>query len=224
MTAPLVIFGAGGFAREVLQVALDINQAKPTWTALGFLVDPAYGAPNTVHGLPVLGSIAWLSSHPDVSIIVAVGSSAARYRIVQAIRAAGHSLFARLVHPYAWMGRRIEIGEGSVICAGSLITTDIEIGQHVHVNIGATVGHDAVLHDFVTLNPNVSVSGNVTLHKGVEVGTGSVLIPEAHVGDWSVIGAGSVVTKPLPSNTTAVGAPARAIGTRNNGWHESAVR
>jgi sugar O-acyltransferase (sialic acid O-acetyltransferase NeuD family) len=126
-----------------------------------------------------------------------------------------------LIHPRAWVGQHVDIGEGSILCAGALITTDIRINRQVHVNIGATIGHDSILEDFVTLNPSVNISGNVKLEEGVEVGTNSVVIPGCVVGNWSIIGAGSVVTKNLPPNITAVGAPAKAIKGRAPGWHES---
>ena len=108
-----------------------------------------------------------------------------------------------------------------MVCAGCQITTDIEIGDHAHVNLGCTIGHDTKLVAFVTLNPGVNLSGNVTLAEGVEVGTGSILIPKVDVGAWSIIGAGSVVTSSLQANVTAVGAPAKAIKSRPNGWHEA---
>jgi len=101
------------------------------------------------------------------------------------------------------------------------MTTDIHIGEHVHINIGCTIGHDAVLSGFVTLNPSVNVSGNVEVSEGVEVGTRSVLIPHACVGEWSIVGAGSVVTKSLPANVTAVGTPAKVIKSRDVGWQHA---
>ena len=222
---PIAIFGAGGFGREVLQVVLDINAqagADAPWRPIGFIVDGA-SAGDPVHGLPVLGGIEWLGRHPDTAYVVAVGSSAARQRIVRRIVAACPNPAASLVHPRAWLGDNIEVGPGSVLCAGSLLTTDIRIGGHVHVNIGATIGHDAVLGDFVTLNPGVNVSGNVTLHEGVQVGTGSVIIPRIEIGQWTVLGAGAVVTRSLEANVTAVGAPAKPIKTRPAGWHEGAA-
>lgn len=90
----------------------------------------------------------------------------------------------------------------------------------MHVNIGCTVGHDSVLSDFVTMNPSVNVSGNVHVGTGAELGTGSVLIPHANIGEWSILGAGSVATKAVDANVTALGAPARPIKTRPPGWQE----
>jgi sugar O-acyltransferase (sialic acid O-acetyltransferase NeuD family) len=214
-----VIFGAGGFGREVLQVARDINAVEQRLDILGFLVDEAYCGTEPVQGMPQLGGIEWLAENPGVRVVIAVGASAERAKIAQRISDCVGNMFGTLVHPRAWLGESVEIGEGSVICAGALVTTDIRIGKHVHVNIGATIGHDAILDDFVTLNPSVNLSGRVELGRGVEVGTGSVLVPGVEVGDWSVIGAGSVVLGGLDPNVTAVGVPASVIRRRETGWH-----
>jgi sugar O-acyltransferase (sialic acid O-acetyltransferase NeuD family) len=218
MKQDLVIFGAGGFGREVLQVVRDLNAVAPVWNCLGFLADAAPDAVEAVAGLPVLGGIEWLRAHPEVQVVIAVGSSAARWKIAQRIVATCGNRFAVLVHPRAWVGERVEIGPGSVVCAGALLTTDIRLGRHVHVNIGSTIGHDAVLDDFATLNPSVNVSGNVRIMTGGEIGTGSVVIPRCTVGAWAIVGAGAVVTSTLAANVTAVGAPARVIKERADGW------
>ena len=210
----IAIFGAGGFAREVLQVILDINESGSSgveWQPVGFVVDPDYVSDKFIHGLPILGSINWLIENPDVFVVVAIGASDVRKKVAVQIENESENRFATLVHPNAWVGRNVVIEAGSVICAGALITTDIHIGKHVHINIGCTIGHDAVLHDYVTLNPSVNVSGNVEIGVCAEVGTKSVLIPFADVGESSVIGAGAVVIKPIPANATAVGIPAKVI-------------
>lgn len=219
MEKRIAIFGAGGFGREVAQLVRDINAQQATWSCAGFVVDPAFCGETQAAGLPVLGAIDWLAAHPDVEVVVAVGAPAARRRIVQRIRERCRNGFATLVHPRAWVGDHVHIGAGAIVCAGALVTTDIRIGEHVHVNIGATVGHDAVLEDFVTLNPSVNVSGNVRIHEGTEVGTGSVIIPGCALGPWAIVGAGSVVTRPVPENSTVVGVPARLIKARAPGWH-----
>ena len=222
MTRPLFIFGAGGFAREVLQVALDTSAESPQappWHPVAFIVDAGYTRDDSLHGLPVLATDEAFRRFPQAWVVVAIGNAAARWRIVQGLAERVSAHWATLVHPRAWIGRHVEFGPGSVVCAGSQITTDISIGAHVHVNIGCTIGHDSRLGDFVTLNPGVNLSGNVVLGTGVEVGTGCAIIPHADIGEWSVVGAGSVVTRSLDPNVTAVGAPARAIKSRPAGWH-----
>lgn len=222
MTKKIVIYGAGGFGREVLQLINDINSAaqNPKWDLLGFLVDKEYMSNEIINGLPILGTIDWLKNKNEISIVVAIGSSMLRRRISIEIEKCCGDIFATLIHPKAWVGDYVNVGAGSIVCAGALITTNIEIGRHVHVNIGSTIGHDAVLNEYVTLNPSVNVSGNVKIGIGCEVGTGSVVIPKIEIDEWSIIGAGSVVTKSIPSNVTAVGGPARIVKQRDAGWHE----
>ena len=119
--------------------------------------------------------------------------------------------FATLVDPTVLFGPRSHIGEGCIICAGSIITTDVIIGKHVIINLDCTLGHDAVLGDFVTLYPSVNVSGSTQLHECVEFGTGSQIIQGIEVGAETIVGAGAVVIRDLPGSCTAVGVPARVI-------------
>lgn len=223
MTQKIAIYGAGGFAREVLQIIRDINNhhKKEIWNPLGYLVDKEYITSDLINGLPILGSVEWLRENQDVFLIIALGSPSLRKKICEKIETNSSNKFATIIHPRAWIGDYVEIGQGSIICAGTLITTNINIGKHAHVNIGCTIGHDSYLHEYVTLNPSVNVSGNTKIETGSEIGTGSVLIPHTHIAEWSIVGAGSVVTKSLPANITAVGAPAKIIKERAPGWHHS---
>lgn len=223
MENDIVIYGAGGFGREVLQIIRDINSASknPIWNPVGFLVDQEYVKDDLVNGLPILGSADWLKDNCDAKIVVALGSPSLRRRVSEKLERIAGNCFATIIHPRAWIGEFVQIETGSIICAGTLITTNIQIGRHVHVNIGSTIGHDAVLCEYSTLNPSVNISGNVRIGAGCEIGTGSILIPHSNIDEWSIIGAGSVVTKSLPANITAVGAPAKVIKQRESGWHNS---
>ena len=213
----LIIFGSGGFAREVAQVVRDINAVTPTWSLLGFVDDDPGKHGTTVGGLPVLGGGDWLDAHPGVACSIGVGSPGAKRRIALRLQ---ESPFATLVHPRAWIGERVVLGTGSIVCANAAATCDIVIGAHCIINLSVTIGHDARIGDYATLAPSVNVSGYAEIGAGCDLGTGAALIPAAKVGAWSTVGAGSVVLGELPANVTAVGAPARVIKTRAAGWHE----
>ncbi|MDB5101686.1 MAG: hypothetical protein JWM80_6107 [Cyanobacteria bacterium RYN_339] len=208
----LVIVGTGGFAREVHQIVEDLG----SWNFLGFLDDNVANHGTRVHGQPVLGGVEWLNRHPEVHVSVGIGATPAKARVVGRI----HNPFATLIHPLAWVGNRVAIGEGSTLCAGVKVTTDIRIGRHVILNLDVTVGHDAVLHDYVTVAPSANISGNVEVGEGCDLGTNCTIIQGLGIGAWTIVGAGSVVVKALPPNVTAVGAPARAIKERPEGWHK----
>ncbi len=212
----LVIFGSGGFAREVAQVVRDINAVGPMWSLLGLLDDDVAKHGKTIGGLKVLGGSTWWEQHREVAIVIAIGNTAAKRRVAE--RLAG-AQFATLVHPRAWLGERIEVGAGSVVCANVTATCDIVLGRHVILNLSVTVGHDARLADYVTVAPSVNVSGGVHVGAGCDLGTGAAIIQNVVVGAWSIVGAGAVVVRDLPENVTAVGSPARVIKTREPGWH-----
>lgn len=218
----VVIIGAGGFAREVLDIVDAVNQDKRQYDVLGYVVDPQYGSPGTViNEKPILGGFDWLLKHAEgVSVICGVGPSHHRYRLVQRAEAAGCRFFS-IVHPTAVMTRWVELGQGTVVTAGCILTNRIHIGRHVHLNLDCTIGHDVNMEDFVTLAPGVHISGNVTLAKGSYVGTGANIIEKLQIGEWSIVGAGSTVVKNVPANTTVVGVPANIIKERKEGWHLS---
>lgn len=216
---PLVIVGAGGFAREVLALLRDINAAARQWDVVGFVDDRPELAGAQVAGLPVVGTVdALVRERPAAHYVLGVGSPVVKRRIAE--RLAGGGLHApALVHPSVVRSERVQMGEGCVLCAGNILTCDIELGRFVTLNLACTVGHDAVLGDYATVAPGVNISGNVRVGSGTDLGTGAATVQGCTIGAWSVVGAGAVVASDLPDNCTAVGVPARAIKQRPSGWH-----
>lgn len=217
----LVIYGMGGFGREVHQIVEDVNQERATWNFLGFLDDDPARRGTLAHGYPALGGSAWLERHPGVAVALSIGRPAARCRIVSRLRALGHARFATLVHPRAWVGNRVILGDGTIVHAAANVTTDVTVGSHVILNKGCTVGHDVVIGDFVFVAPHALV-GCSEVGEGTYLGAGSTAVNYLPVGRWSVVGAGAVVLRELPSNVTAVGVPARVVEVREEGWQRAA--
>ncbi len=218
-TLPLVILGAGGFARETLDVVDAINAVSPTWNVLGFIVDGQYGQPGTIiNDKPILGDFSWLEAHRDVYVVCGVGAPEIRYQMIRRVHPLGNP-FASLIHPNAVMTRWITLGAGIVITAGCILTNQVQIKDHVHLNLDCTIGHDAVLDPFVTLAPGAHISGNVHVQEGAYIGTGANIIEKKVIGAWSVVGAGATVIKNVPANSTVVGVPAQVVKQREAGWH-----
>lgn len=206
---PFIVVCAGGLAREVIWLARETQE----WDPIGFLVDLEYVQEQEICGVPFLGSIDDWPQFPGAYFAVAIGSPRHRKRIVERMVRLDPPPFATIIHPSVQRSSYVTIKEGSIITAGCILTTQIEIGKHSLVNIGCTVGHDVIIGDFCTISPKVAVSGNTVLGIGVEIGTGATLIEKLSVGIGTFIGAGSVLTKSLPDNVFAVGNPARQIKT-----------
>jgi sugar O-acyltransferase (sialic acid O-acetyltransferase NeuD family) len=218
---PIVIFGAGAFAREVLFLIEDINRSKPEWEVIGFLDDGPLAGSASVRGLPILGGRDWLR-RTSRKVHVVFGLSSPRVKREVALTLAEDVAgFPKLIHPSVIRSENVELGEGVVVTAGNILTTDIYLGDHTLLNLMCTVGHDVVLHDYASVAPGVNVSGCVEIGAGCEIGTGAKIIQNITIGEWSVVGAGAVVTSDLPANCTAVGVPAKVIKQWPAGWHNA---
>ena len=207
-----MIIGASGFGREVAWLVERINKVKPTWNLLGFVDDNLDIQGCEVNGYPVVGTSFDVAQFPNSSFVCAVGSARVREAIIQRVTEVNPKIqFATVIDPTVEMSDYVTIGEGGIICAHSIITTNITIGNHVIVNLDCTIGHDAVLKDYVTVYPSVNISGNTVIGRCSELGTGMQIIQGKSIGDRSIVGAGAIVVKDIPGKCTAVGSPARPI-------------
>ena len=206
----ILIYGAGGFAREVAWLAEEVGL-----TVIAFVDDSPERIGATINDIRVISLEAAQSEFLDVPMVIGVGAPNTRRTLAAKAHERGFQ-FTSIIHPRVEMSRWISWDEGTVITAGNILTTNIRLGTHVHINLDCTIGHDCILEDFVTLAPGVHVSGWVHIQRGVYIGTGAVIINgEAGqpivIGEDAVIGAGAVVTKSIPAGVTAVGVPARPL-------------
>ncbi len=209
----LVIIGAGGFGRELLKLIRDIQlSGHIELDVLGF-VDPL-GVGESVHQLQVLGDDHWALSQLDTDIrfVIASGSSITRKKIAEKFEGAGFQSL-ELIHPSVSISPYIQIGKGTIICEGCILTTDIQVGRYTVLNLHTTLGHDVVIEDFVTVAPGVNISGSVHIGALSEIGTGATILPGLSLGEACILGAGGVATKNLEGHRKYVGVPAKLLET-----------
>lgn len=205
MGNPVAVFGTGGHAREVVGTLHDLGRA-------GDIV--AFHEPDDVHrprellGVPVKPQSEF---NPGLcEAIVGIGNPAFREKVVGELPT--QTRFPAIVHPSAVVSQWVALGEGALVCAGSILTVDISFGRHCHVNLGSILTHDCTLGDFVTLGPGTNLSGNCTLGSRVDVGTQTSLKQGVSVCDDVVIGMGAVVISDIVEPGTYVGVPAKKVG------------
>jgi sugar O-acyltransferase (sialic acid O-acetyltransferase NeuD family) len=215
----VLIFGAGGLGREVLNVLRASAAAGQNVTCEGFIVDPEFAAEQISQHLPVHRGLSILRDDRDVRVVVALGNPGRRWAAVQKIEHMVGPRFASAIHPAATIGGEVKIDIGAIVLGPASITTDASIGRHVVINPLVTVSHDCKLEDYVTLAPAVALAGGVKVAEGAELGTGAKVIPRLTVGAWSVVGAGATVIHSVAANSTVVGVPAREIRARSPGWY-----
>ncbi|MBC7536071.1 MAG: acetyltransferase [Ferruginibacter sp.] len=207
----IAIFGAGGFGREVKWLIDEINAVTPTWDFIGYY-DDDFSTVKNIDSSLFLGGTAELNDRNEtIALVFAVGNPLVKRKIIQNIQNPA-LYYPTLIHPNVCMGKaNVMVGEGSIICAGTILTIDIKIGRHVIINLCCTVGHDSLIGDFCSFMPAVNISGEVSIGEGVYVGTGAKIINQLEIGEETIIGAGAVVAKSLPAKCTAVGIPAKPV-------------
>lgn len=207
-----VVFGAGGFGREVAWLIRRNNQEESKWNLLGMVDDDPSLRGQSVDGYPILGTMDWIKNfQDDLCVFSGIGTGVVRRSTTEIMSAIEGITFPTLVSHDAIVSDRVKMGQGCIICASTIITTDVLLGNFVTINLDCTIGHDAVLEDYVQLQPSVNISGFDTIKTCAQIGTGVHVIQGLTIGERSIVGAGTVVIKDVPEDCTAVGNPSRIV-------------
>ncbi|RLS56497.1 MAG: acetyltransferase [Planctomycetota bacterium] len=206
---PLLIWGAGGHAKVVADVARASG-----WEVRGFLDDTPSRTGGVFYGSPLMGPSSVLfraEAEQTVAVFVAIGCNAVRARCVIAAQDAGYSVPV-LIHPSAIVSETVEMGAGTIVMAGSVVQADTRMGRGGIINTGASVDHDGQLGEFVHVAPGARLTGEVVVGDQTLIGAGAVVIPRCRIGRMCIVGAGAVVVTDVLDGMTVVGVPAGPHG------------
>jgi len=206
----IVIVGSSGLAKEIAFLIEEINRNKQEWNFLGFVDENK----NETIGKykVVLNDEELLNYKSELFVLIGVGFPSLLKRLATKFCKNKNLVFPNIIHPNCvgdW--DRIEFGQGNIITAGNIFTTDIKIGSFNIFNLNGTVGHDTSICDFNVFNPSYNLSGNVIVNKEVLIGTGTQILQNIVIQSDIIVGAGSLVTKSLIESGTYVGSPAKKI-------------
>jgi sugar O-acyltransferase (sialic acid O-acetyltransferase NeuD family) len=203
----IAIVGAGGHGRvslECLELAMsplgDVAFFDDRWEGIA-----------SIEGVPVLGPISSLAHDARFDeVFVAIGSNLIRQKLFHELVSAGKRILT-IVHPHSMISPRAHLQKGVIAIPGTVVNRDAHVGKGVILNTLCSVGHDCMVEDFAQIAPGVNLGGASIIEEGVFLGIGTKVVPEARIGAWSIIGAGSVVLDDLPGGAFCYGVPARMI-------------
>jgi len=205
----IVVVGAGGHGRELADIVRFVGEATHEVSLLGLIDDGEVDRLALARaGFRFLGSRDVLEGR-NVDIHLGLGFPAIRKRIDLEL---GARTAQPMIHPSATIGSACHLNDGVVLAQNAVITTNVTLGRHTHLNVRTSVSHDCVVGDYVTICPQVTITGGVTIGSGVFVGAGATVLPGITIGEHSIIGAGAVVTADVAAGQTVAGVPAHAIG------------
>jgi acetyltransferase EpsM len=206
----IIILGAGGHGQVVADILLAMKRTGRGRTIVGFLDDDSTLWRRQFLGIPVLGALCDLPAIDHELVVVAVGDNGRRRQIGHDL-AAQRRRFLTAVHPAAVLGGRVQVGTGTVICAGVVVNTAAKIGDGVILNTGAIVEHHCTIGDFSHVAPGARLGGEVTIGETCLIGMGATVLPGIEVGHGAIVGAGATVTQNVKEGSTVIGTPARTV-------------
>ena len=208
MTGPILVLGAGGHAKVLLDALLTRGLAP-----LGLLDRDATRVGEEVLGCPVLGTDAALDRFDprEILLVNGLGSTrhaGARTALFMRLREQGYR-FLSVIHPAAVVAASASLGQGVQIMAGAVVQAGAVLGDNVILNTGARLDHDCRLGDHAHVAPGATVCGGVRIGPRTHLGSGATVIEGTTIGKDCLIGAGAVVVQDVPDGVTALGMPAR---------------
>lgn len=199
------ILGAGGMARETLDLYIDLGRGNDI---LGFLEENCKNAGLVLNGKPV-HDISLLGKFKDQVkplLIGAIGSTK-RKNLLGRLEKEGYR-FDSVIHPSVIRSKWVSVGDGSIVASGVIMMCQVNIGCHVIVNFGARIAHDVKIGNYCTISPGAKIMGRASLSDEVFLGANATLIEGITVGRGAIIAAGAVVTKDVPEMSLVAGVPA----------------
>ncbi len=204
----LLIIGAGGCGREVLQWAKDINKISKKWNIKGFLDDNPQALDGLICNYSVVDNIDSYHIENEDEFVCCVGNSATRKNIIDKLKNKG-AIFTSIIHPTAIVADSARLGDSVILYPYSIISDNAYIGNGCIINMHSTIAHDSTIGAYCTISAHCDVTGMCHLGKGVFMGSGARIVPNAKVGNDVFICAGSTVMSKIKDGLKVIGTPAK---------------
>jgi sugar O-acyltransferase (sialic acid O-acetyltransferase NeuD family) len=207
----MLIVGAKGFAKEVLEIINQTNQLEN----LVFFDDVNDDVKDHLYEkFPILKTAKEVSDYfktIDNRFTIGIGNPVLRKKLYDKFISLG-GVFTSTISPLVNIGLfDVQIGKGTNILSGAILSNSSKLGIGCIVYYNSIITHDCKIGDFVEISPSATLLGRCTVGSFSQIGANATILPDIAIGKNVIIGAGSVVTKDLPDNCVAVGTPAKIV-------------
>lgn len=208
----IVIFGAGGYGREIACLLKRINTKSPSWNLIGFIDDGLEVGSENEYG-KVLGGVEYLNEVTSpINVVMSIGKPQTVKAIIGKIT---NPLveFPNIIAPdVVFMDAdNLSIGKGNVFCTGCLVSCNTKIGDFNSFNDFVSIGHDTVIGNYNAFMTATRVSGIVTIGDCNFFGVNSCMVQGVKIGNNTTLAAGSALIRRTKDGYTYIGVPATAL-------------
>ena len=207
----IVILGAAYFGREVYSMVQDCIADGARWRFKGFVDDRRNILDDFQHEGEMLGGVDQYEPAESDLIIPALGNPLVRKKYVDVLQSKGAN-FGTLIHPLAYVGTNVEIGNGCVVTQHAILTAGLKVGNFVNVGVLTTLSHGNLVGDFSQFAGYCCIAGEVRIGEFVECGCKVSVVPHLTIGDHAQLCTGSIVLRNVKPYEKVLGNPARVIG------------
>ena len=211
MKEKVILIGAGGHARSVIDILIDNDD----YDVVG-CIDSAYPKKTFLEGMesvPIIGnddSLEEFYTKGISNVFIALGNNRIRKKIYDNVIGIGYKPI-NVISKHSYISKSVSLGVGICVMHGAVVNVNGRIGNGCIMNTNSSVDHDCIINDFVHVAPGVAISGGTKIGEGTHIGTNSAIIDGITIGNWCYVGAGSVVVKNINDCCMAYGVPAREI-------------
>jgi len=210
MKKRIILVGGGAFAREIINVFNNINLHKSNNFFEFYIDQEDTFFKDKIYQLNYLGKINEYKPQPQDLFVLAIANPEIKQKVVKELKSKG-AFFETLIHPSSFVAKTARLGEGIVIFPMSVVSADATILSFVTINFLSTIGHDVEIGEYTTLSAHVDLTGKVLVKSKCFFGTGAKVLPSITIGSSSIIGAGSIIYRNVPPNSTMYTQPAKKL-------------
>ncbi|MDF1520674.1 MAG: NeuD/PglB/VioB family sugar acetyltransferase [Brevefilum sp.] len=194
----ILIYGAGGHGRSLVALIQKLG----AYQIAGFL-DDGYELGEEVYGLKILGGADQLHDLADKGIRMAVngvggiGDLQIRLSVFDKLSKAGF-FCPTVIHPTAFIEESAALSDGVQVFPFAYVGTEVDVGFGTIINTGAIVSHNCQLGQYVNLSPGATLAGGAIVDEGALVGMRATVNLYVHIGRRARIGNGATVKADVP--------------------------
>lgn len=207
----IVVFGVGGFGREIMEELYQKNKITKEYNILGFVDDNLQVQESTINGYNVLGTSQYLLSQTEeIHVLICVGENEIRKIVVEKLKSNSNIKFPNFIaRDVTFNPLLVEMGKGNLIYTNAMLSVNLKLGDFNYINSSASISHDVKIGDYTTVSPSAMIAGDVTICDHAYIGAGSVIREGKSIGRNTIIGMGSIVISDVEANVVAYGNPCK---------------